>query len=183
MNASRTGVADAPSDRGHLNDPQILAGIVRARISIGIVSVGLALFGFNQAIGKGRAGAWIGWPNRELVVNSTNTNGSTLLLLLGIATIALAGAPRFFPSASGGETKRPTGVFAHGFLIIALAHLVLAGLGLYWWANPEFTRLPKKEIPNWLAADGRTIAVHTMFFVALLAINLTVSLVARSESK
>ena len=182
MNGSRVDVGDAALAADPLHDPQIVAGIARARLTIGVVTVGLALLGFNQTIGKGRSGAWIGWPNREFVVNSTNTSGSTLLLLLGILTIAVAIAPRFLARTSGVLTNRPKGVFEHGFVVIALAHLVFAGLGLYWWGHPKFER-PKKEIPNWLNADGRTIAVHAMFFVALSAINLTVFLVDRRESK
>ena len=182
MNGARVDVGEAALEPDPLHDPQIVAGIARARLTIGVVTVGLALLGFNQAIGKGRSGAWIGWPNREFVINSTNTSGSTLLLLLGVLTIAIAIAPRFLARTSGVSPSRPKGMFEHGFVVIALVHLVFAGLGLYWWGHPKFER-PKKEIPNWLNADGRTIAVHAMFFVALAAINLTVFLVDRRESK
>ena len=182
MSAAISGVVDGPAAVNPLEDPQILAGLVRARLTIGVVTVVLAILGLNQAIGKGRAGAEVGWRVREFVVNNTNTNGSTLLLLLGIATIALTIAPRLLAGANAAPTQRATGFFAHGFLIIALAHLVLAGLGLYWWGHPVFDG-SKKEIQNWLAADGRTVAVHVTFCVALCAINLTVFLVDRRESK
>ena len=85
------------------------------------------------------------------------------------------------PSYAG--IVEPSGEFDHlatGFPLVGRHQLLLCET---CHRDGEFKGLPKKEIPNWLAADGRTIAVHTMFFVALLAINLTVSLVARSESK
>ena len=168
--------------RGMLGDPQVVAGIGRARLAMGVVSVGVALLGLQQSIGKGRAGVWVGWTHRELFVNRTNTNGATVLLVLGALTIVLAVAPRLLSKPGGARAGLPKGFLSYGFLVIGLAHLTVAGLGLYWWGHPEFKQ-PKKEIPNWLAADGRTVVLHTMFFVGLCSINLTVWLMERGESK